>query len=230
MNYKKLYIKLIRRAQIRTKLNCYCEKHHVFPKSIFGQNKILVILTGKEHYIAHHLLWKYYLKKYGSKDHKTIKMLQAFWYMNINPQTKEFVKISPKKYEHYRTEFAKQQSILFQGKNHPLYGKSPSEETKLKISLANKGKLGPMLNKKHSMKTKTKMTLAKFGKNHPNFGKKLPKCSERMKIDNPMFNEEIKRRAQVGNISNRKPVVREDINTRRNKNIREYAKSKRRWF
>jgi group I intron endonuclease len=46
------------------------------------------------------------------------------------------------------------------GKNHPMYGKNHSEETKTKISEGNKGKT-------HSEKSKTKISDALKGKNRP---------------------------------------------------------------
>ena len=40
----------------------YFESHHITPKWLGGSNKKenLVLLTAKEHYLAHLLLWKYY--------------------------------------------------------------------------------------------------------------------------------------------------------------------------
>ena len=75
---KKHYIKLVRKAQNRMLQNSeYCEKHHIFPKSIFGKNNYIVKLTLREHFVAHLLLWKYYKRKYGNKNQKTIKMVYA---------------------------------------------------------------------------------------------------------------------------------------------------------
>ena len=50
------------------------ERHHIFPKSIYGDNDFLVNLTYKEHYIAHMLLWKMY--DLNSLEFK--KMVYAF--------------------------------------------------------------------------------------------------------------------------------------------------------
>ena len=50
------------------------------------------------------------------------------------------------------------------GKLNHNYGKPRSEETKRKISLANKGRI-------HSEEAKLKMSLAKKGSNHPNYNK-----------------------------------------------------------
>lgn len=64
MNYLKHYIKLIRKAQRRElPEEIYVEKHHIFPKSCFGDNDYIVKLTAKEHFVAHLLLWKGFEKR-----------------------------------------------------------------------------------------------------------------------------------------------------------------------
>jgi len=50
------------------------------------------------------------------------------------------------------------------GKNHPLFGKHPSEETRRKMSEALKGKNHPMFGKHLSEETRRKMSEAKKGK------------------------------------------------------------------
>jgi hypothetical protein len=84
MNYLKVYCNLIRKAEQRgyTKKKAkeqglYVEGHHTFPISIFGGNERIVYLTAREHYIAHCLLEKIYLKRYGMGDWRTHKMIWA---------------------------------------------------------------------------------------------------------------------------------------------------------
>ena len=50
-------------------LECYTEKHHIVPKSMGGLDtkENLVVLTAREHYIAHLLLTKCVEKKYRGK-------------------------------------------------------------------------------------------------------------------------------------------------------------------
>jgi hypothetical protein len=65
MNYQAIYDRLIDRAicQDRTKGDgTYYEKHHIVPRCLGGTNDVLnlVLLTAKEHYLAHHLLTKIY--------------------------------------------------------------------------------------------------------------------------------------------------------------------------
>ena len=74
----------MRVAENRTLPKGYLEKHHIFPKSIFGKNDRIVVLTGREHYIAHILLQKICEVRYGIKHKNTQKMLCA----HINMKSK----------------------------------------------------------------------------------------------------------------------------------------------
>lgn len=55
----------------------YSEQHHILPRSLYPEFEDeplnLISLTAKEHYIAHHLLYKAFPKSYS--------MLRAFWGM-----------------------------------------------------------------------------------------------------------------------------------------------------
>ena len=57
MNYLKLYATLVKKAKSRDAPDLY-ERHHVFPKSIYGKNNFLVKLSPREHYVAHALLYR----------------------------------------------------------------------------------------------------------------------------------------------------------------------------
>jgi hypothetical protein len=83
MNYIKHYINLCKKAKNRIEIleRKNYENHHIFPESIYGKNKNIVKLTLREHYIAHHLLWKFFKKRYGTNNHKTRKMAQAYHMM-----------------------------------------------------------------------------------------------------------------------------------------------------
>lgn len=92
MDYLDAYRKLITKAslEIRSKgKGVYYEKHHAMPKSMGGgKGENLILLTAKEHYVAHHLLWKIcgnkemalaFKKMKGnnrinSKDYETMKL------------------------------------------------------------------------------------------------------------------------------------------------------------
>jgi len=78
MNYKYLYKNLIKSRKNRQKIDGeYYEKHHIIPKCIGGTNSPnnIVYLTGREHYVAHWLL-------YRIRPHSTGISL-AFWKMSI---------------------------------------------------------------------------------------------------------------------------------------------------
>jgi len=81
VGYLKHYIKLMRKAEQRgwTKKSapCYVERHHVFVKAIFGENNRVVYLTAREHVLAHLMLFKACLKRYGRHHWKTWKVAEA---------------------------------------------------------------------------------------------------------------------------------------------------------
>lgn len=64
MNYEKIYSALVEKAKVRgldkSKVNFYTEAHHVVPVCIGGTNEAsnFVLFSGREHFIAHMLLWK----------------------------------------------------------------------------------------------------------------------------------------------------------------------------
>ena len=84
MNYLKVYCNLIRKAEQRgytkkkaKEFDLYVEGHHTFPVSIFGKNKRIVYLTAREHYIAHALLERICIQRYGINNKKSHKMIWA---------------------------------------------------------------------------------------------------------------------------------------------------------
>ena len=160
MNYLKQYINLIRKAENRSIVEGYTEKHHVFPKSIFGKNNRLVILTAREHYVAHALLEKIYIKRYGLNRSSTHKMIRAFFMMNgVNGNGQNRYSNS-KLYENSKIRFI--ESIT--GKNSPLFGKkrifSESHLENLRASHKS-GNENPLFGKPRSEETKSKIRLSK---------------------------------------------------------------------
>lgn len=128
MDYKKNYEKLIstRKLLKRSKDNNeYYERHHITPKSLGGSNKKenLVLLTFKEHFIAHLLL----SKMYGGESKR--KMYYALWRMSSSNKNHKRI-LSASQYENCRLSgvLAKIKHLV-------------TEETRLKISKGNKGKV-----------------------------------------------------------------------------------------
>lgn len=156
MNYLKTYIDLIKKAETRTDLTGYIEKHHVFPKSIFGNNKRLVKLTAKEHYIAHALLEKIYIKRYGKTHNKTTKMVRAFFLMNNAEGKGQKRYINSNLYEHNKLRFSESIS----GKNNHFYDKKRifTEEHLANLRYAHKsGKENPLYGIPRSEEVKQKL-------------------------------------------------------------------------
>jgi hypothetical protein len=138
MNYLKIYINLIKKAKNQPEPKVH-EKHHVFPKSIYGNNKYIVKLTPRQHYIAHALLYKGLKKRYGSKDKKTKKMLYAFWFMHAKGPKHNRDYINSKTYETLKIEFVKALKTEQFGKNNPFFGKKHTVLSRRKNSLNNGG-------------------------------------------------------------------------------------------
>jgi hypothetical protein len=191
MNYLKVYCNLIRKAENRTPPEGYTEKHHIFPKSIFGNNNRIVVLTAREHYITHALLERVCIKRYGLKDQRTIKMIHAHTLMKSNGKyynsylynlavirkseimkgkkpyvMTEETKNKMSQYSKNRSEEHKKKlSEALKGKIPHNYGKSHLEETKRKIGQKNKGR-------KVSEETRKKLSECRKGKKHFLYGKK----------------------------------------------------------
>jgi hypothetical protein len=60
MNYFIIYENLISNAKLNPKIDTYKETHHILPKCMGGDDskENLVMLTARQHYLAHWLLYK----------------------------------------------------------------------------------------------------------------------------------------------------------------------------
>lgn len=195
MNYLKTYYNLLTRAKRENRQRGdgrYYEAHHVKPNCLGG--KFLVLLTAREHYIAHFLLYKHF-KKHGNKNQK-IKMARAWKAMTFSSHD-NIERYNSHTFELARIAFNESMS----GESHPFYGKKHSDETRKVISdklLSNTewrnnaslnmkevrknvtkeqeeyrinkvkevltGKPNVMLNKKHTEEAKKNMSNAAIGK------------------------------------------------------------------
>lgn len=129
MNYKKHYLNLVNSRKLlnREKFKGeYFEKHHILPKCFGGTNSKdnLVLLTAREHFIAHLLL----IEMYEGKDKS--KMTFAFFRMTqINFQQKRLRSSRA-------VELAKK--LITQncsGSNSSFFGKTHSAETREKTRI-----------------------------------------------------------------------------------------------
>ena len=135
MNYTKLYEKLIHNAKERDMVDGYTEIHHIIPKSEGGSNDKdnLVVLTGREHFIAHKILWMETPTNYSRA---------ATYHMMSNHRGIKWGAT----YEEVRKVFTGENHPLRQEKNRikqleSVMGKPKSDEHKKKISQALKGKV-----------------------------------------------------------------------------------------
>lgn len=90
----------------------YTEKHHICPKakSLFPQYANfkenpwnLIVLTARQHYIAHMILWKTYG---GSMTYAFKRFLDK-----CSSNKSQYIKITSKQYENLKNNFSKLQSI-----------------------------------------------------------------------------------------------------------------------
>jgi len=116
--------------------NQYFESHHIIPRSLGGSNKKtnLVLLTAREHFIAHLLLTKFTT----GKDRQ--KMIYAFNMMCIT------FKKSSKLYQQQRKLFSELQSKNMRGSNNSMYNKKHNDNTKKKMSNSKLGARHPKFN------------------------------------------------------------------------------------
>lgn len=122
MNYEKIYYDLILRAKLRSRPLEYTERHHIEPKCITNNNEPwnLVVLTAREHFIAHRLLVKFI------KTHK-VQMLNALYAMSMVKNTK-------------RKLTSREVAVCRQAKSDAQRNRIVTEATRKKLSEAHKDK------------------------------------------------------------------------------------------
>jgi hypothetical protein len=111
------YMNIVNTAKNRKPLDSNCEKHHIIPKSLGGDNskENLVNLSFKEHVLCHHLLTKF---TEGS-DH--CKMLNAYsFFLGKNKYNNR-----PNLTLRQAALARKFNSLAKQGENNPMFGVSP---------------------------------------------------------------------------------------------------------
>lgn len=199
MDYKKHYNLLMEKAQkagrVKSK-EAYFEKHHIVPESEGGTNakSNLVLLTAREHFIAHWLLYR---------DNPNIQArAYSFWRM-CNKQSKKHKRItaSSRSYQEAREAFVKNERQKKLTSEHVEKMKIAREQS------LNKGMTG----KTHSTKTKKRISQALKGKKDS--PERLEAKRKYMLENNPMKNpisREKVRQSKVGTPipRNWKPVSR----------------------
>ena len=116
MDYKKIYDALVEKAKVRgldkRQHEGYFEIHHINPRCLGGgdEDSNLVMLTGREHYIAHMLLWKIHK---GNRS-----LMHAAWMMS---HLRNGDKVGSKLYHVLKEEHSEWLSERMSGENSPLY-------------------------------------------------------------------------------------------------------------
>lgn len=125
MNYKKNYhdyISYVKTLKRKKGDGNYYERHHIIPRSLGGSDEPdnLVLLTAREHYLAHYLLWKFMPCK---------ETIYAFMMMSSIFDGK---KIGGKCYEKLRIQFSlKNKDVMkMRFENNPELRKIISEKAK----------------------------------------------------------------------------------------------------
>lgn len=160
-------------SRSQRKISAEIERHHILPKSLGGSNakENIVVLSYREHYIAHLLLYK----SFGGK------MAHAFKLMSI---LNTGCKLSSRQFKEIKEESSKAVKSWMTGRpvsnstreklSAVRKGVPHSTETKVKISEGHKGK-------PKSKEARIKMSEALSGEKHPNWNKHLSK-ETRLKI------------------------------------------------
>lgn len=202
----------------------YTEKHHVYPKSLFGENKDVVTLTLREHYIIHLVLWRGLRNELGTSDPRTRKMACAFTMMNRKGNTKrEPIKYNSKNYTLIRTAYYEARRNKTK-EEQPMFGKKHSEETKQKMSLSAKGK-------QRSPEHCKNLSKSQKGRVAPNKGIKIEKSRHDRWVEKYGVEEAIRRRLEAAEkiSKTQKENPKEPWNKGKH-NVQDYSKHKKKEY
>lgn len=110
MNYQNIYNALVEKAKVRgldkSQHEGYFEIHHILPKCLGGSDEKdnLVMFTGREHFIAHMLLWKAFPEEIG--------LMRAAWVMSA----RKICKVNSRIYSTIQSVKRKESSELMKGR------------------------------------------------------------------------------------------------------------------
>lgn len=127
MNYLSVYNSLIaKRKSNPISDNIYSEMHHIIPKCMGGKDSSnnTVRLTAKEHYVAHHLLYKHY----GTPA------LAHAWFCMLRCDSNQKRFFTAKQHEMAKNAHIETLKGTMSGENNPFFGKKHSEKSRQQIS------------------------------------------------------------------------------------------------
>src|ERR1035437_3779943 len=199
MNYLSIYKSIVRRAKREHKTRLfnkknkveYYEEHHIIPKSIMlirkpwlednrkksnlmNKSWNLILLTAREHFLVHRLLFKGYEQVYGEKHLYTVKMIHAeTWFINRREDKLKEYRVTSRIYANIKSEIVRIGKSEDNKKKIGIgnKGKIVSEETKELLRIINTGSNSPRFNIPRTDAVKKKISTAVSGENNPNFGK-----------------------------------------------------------
>lgn len=207
--YLTWYEKLVVKAQTRNTITGYTETHHIIPVSLGGDNspENLVVLTAREHYIFHLLLWKMSMDR---KSHN--KMTMALHVMvngsGCEKQDRSYL-VPSRIYESNRKEYAKIISEMMSGENNPMYGKKHTEaslekmkkwqnepEVKERQRQRVLGEKNPMYGKNHSEEMKKQISQTSKERWTEDLRKEKSEATKKL-WQNPEYREKMKESRQT---------------------------------
>lgn len=158
--YTNWYFSIIKAAQARNKVDGYCERHHIIPRSLGGSDyeTNLVELSAKEHFICHRLL----VRMCAGEDKS--KMAYAAWQLSRPAKNKD-VRITSRTYTELRVHLSESKKGV---KRKPF-----TEQAKRNMSAAKKGKrYAPSEKKIKHLQRITEERGSYDGESNPFYGKR----------------------------------------------------------
>lgn len=183
MNYKNIHDSLIGLAKSRRKPDCYCERHHVIPRSMGGEDTVdnLVWLTAREHYVVHWLLYKIHKNNamafawYRMTSSRSSGERYTSWSFKYAKEAKAMAMRSRFKGRKLSAEHREKLRQAKLGKTYEQMNRGPSTLTGRSLSEEHKEKVRASgVGRTHSPEVKQKLRLARLGDKNPNFGKVTP--------------------------------------------------------
>ena len=131
MNYLNIYNALMLKRKENPSAAGYIENHHIVPVCMGGEDSKdnMVALSAKEHYVAHHLLYKHY---------KNTKLAHA-WFSMLRSSSNQERSFTAKMRERAMNARSEEMRESSKGPGNNFFGRKHTEETKRKIGEANRG-------------------------------------------------------------------------------------------